>query len=618
VTSGSIEYVVDTDGDASDVVKFDRYSNTITDPASLDAVRGAALNGVVPATRDSAGIAAAVAQIVASGKPGAVLYEAEDYAITASQPFVSGVSHLGAVGQLTMNGDIPDADFTVTGGTRFIQSAGVTGFVWNNVDKGSDETDIAENACLDFTVDGITFIGGVKAIDTGAQRAMGAMRCRFTRLYGMEQTADHAFDFKNFQHCYFDEIYTSTQLTSGSGVRFASQLSSALLPGNSEIGEIYTYCKNRKNRSITIEATGPAGCVLNQMKVRGRLQGNRYGAAAVDAITATTDGTASIAVPDASVFQVGVPVVFAATAPTNFTVGVVYFVRTLNTGTNRIELIESPWETTSVVAGSSASYTLSYGGWPSIQIWANNSANSVKNSDFGQLDCEAFHNVTALVIAKTRNCVGFLSEIMDSDTSTALVCRDAEIALQTAGHDVTQDQSASFGYSSVWSSPKPFVYSGGSFTLDNTWNGRCVRYTGTADITITVPNTLPKGFTFEITPTSTTSLNVSTTSGSANATTTSTTNLAVGAYITGNANIPAGARVASITNATDFVLSIAATATASGVATVFGRGNVTFAAGSGGAIFSFGNKLRTAGHYATARLSMIANKVSALTGDLQV
>jgi hypothetical protein len=42
VTSGSIEYVVDTDGDASDVVKFDRYSNTITDPASLDAVRGAA------------------------------------------------------------------------------------------------------------------------------------------------------------------------------------------------------------------------------------------------------------------------------------------------------------------------------------------------------------------------------------------------------------------------------------------------------------------------------------------------------------------------------------------------------------------------------------------------
>jgi hypothetical protein len=43
VTSGSIEYVVDTDGDASDVVKFDRYSNTITDPASLDAVRGAVM-----------------------------------------------------------------------------------------------------------------------------------------------------------------------------------------------------------------------------------------------------------------------------------------------------------------------------------------------------------------------------------------------------------------------------------------------------------------------------------------------------------------------------------------------------------------------------------------------
>jgi Polysaccharide deacetylase len=41
VTSGSIEYMVDAQGDGSDVVKFDRYSNTITDPASLDAVRGA-------------------------------------------------------------------------------------------------------------------------------------------------------------------------------------------------------------------------------------------------------------------------------------------------------------------------------------------------------------------------------------------------------------------------------------------------------------------------------------------------------------------------------------------------------------------------------------------------
>ena len=44
-------------------------------------------------------------------------------------------------------------------------------------------------------------------------------------------------------------------------------------------------------------------------------------------------------------------------------------------------------------------------------------------------------------------------------------------------------------------------YSGGSFTLDSSWNGRSVRYTGTADITITVPNNLPWGFSLDITPT---------------------------------------------------------------------------------------------------------------------
>jgi hypothetical protein len=41
VTSGSIEYVVDTDGDASDVVKFDRYGGTVPDQAAAASLRDA-------------------------------------------------------------------------------------------------------------------------------------------------------------------------------------------------------------------------------------------------------------------------------------------------------------------------------------------------------------------------------------------------------------------------------------------------------------------------------------------------------------------------------------------------------------------------------------------------
>jgi trimeric autotransporter adhesin len=65
------------------------------------------------------------------------------------------------------------------------------------------------------------------------------------------------------------------------------------------------------------------------------------------------------------------------------------------------------------------------------------------------------------------------------------------------------------------------------------------------------------------------SLNVTTTASSTTATTTSTAGIKVGSVISGNANIPAATTVSSITNATTFVMSAAATGAASAVATTF-------------------------------------------------
>lgn len=512
-------------------------------------------NAITPKTNDNDGIEAAIAYLIATGKPGTVLYRAEDYTITRSIPLVSNISHVGIAPKLSFVANVPDAKFSTTGGTRFNIAAGVTAFTWNNVDKGADEANIATFSLTGANMRNITFIGGLRAIDIGAMRAMGVVWSEFVNLFAFDQTGDYAFDFKNFQHCWFDRLYASsgTAILSGGGIRFASKLSNALLPGNSEFGEIYTYCENRKNKSIVIESSGPAGSVLNQLKVRGRLQGNRYGPGTPDVVAGTfTSGIAAIAVPDASVFQVGYPVVFASTAPTNFIAQVIFFVVALDTQANTITLAEVQTTSTPITPGSSGTFNISHAGWPSVMIWANNSASTVSNSDFGQLDCEAYGNVAALIVSKTRNCKAFLSECMTSQTNTALVTRDAEINLEVGGlTNLTQDQSGSFGYSRVWAPDTPYVYAGGSFTLDNSWHGRCVRYTGTADITITVPNTLPKGFKFEITATAAT-------------------------------------------------------------------GIVTFAAASGGAISSFGDKYRTAGQKATARLKNVGNRLWSLTGDLQV
>lgn len=532
------------------------YVLGIGHPKNEAPTEGAPAVEVIAYPYNSDGIDAAITSIVQSGKPGTVKYLAQDYSITRDIVLANNVSHVGVPAALTFSGDVPDADFTVTGGTRFILSAGVTGFKHNNVDKAVEETNIAEESCTGVNLYGITFIGGKRAIDAGAYHAMGMVFSEFDQLYGMDQTDDFAFNFVNFQHCEFGRIYTSSQLTAGSGIRLGAALSATLLPGNSTVrGELFTYCKNRKNRSIVIESYGPSGCVLNQMKVAGRLQGNRYGAATPDSITMTfTNASPDIGVANATHFdtlQIDMPVAFD-TAVAGFSVRTVYYVRTRNTGNQTITLAEAPYSTVSLNATATTSGVSRCSGYPSLEIVGRNGC-AISHSDFGLIDAEAFGNVCAVSISKTRFCVGYLAEIMTSATNTALACRDVVQGLTYGGQvSLTQDESALYGQVTVQNDAGgPFAYSGGSFTLDASHNNRMYRYTGTSDITITVPNNLPKGFEFGITATGAT-------------------------------------------------------------------GIVTFAASSGGAVFSFGNKLRTSGQYATAYLRNIANRVFSLTGDLQV
>ena len=93
---------------------------------------------------------------------------------------------------------------------------------------------------------------------------------------------------------------------------------------------------------------------------------------------------------------------------------------------------------------------------------------------------------------------------------------------------------------------------------------KSVRAASTADIGASLQtSTTLTGYS------ATASLAVTTTLSSTTATTTLTAGIKVGAVISVNTNIPAGATVASITNATTFVMSAAATAAATSITTTF-------------------------------------------------
>lgn len=476
---------------------------------------------ITPYPRTSAGIKASIAAAKTLTESVTLMLEAADYAITEDMEFDQHVAYIGVKPVITYDGDVPDDGVTVSGGTRFVLSDGVTALHWNKSGLASEPENLTSTICDGVTMYGITFVGGKRAIHTGSPNMMGFVNSRFDELYGINQTGDFSFIFDNFQHCVFRKIWSSNTLQSGGGVRFGNSLSPTLLPGNSTIeDEIYTYSKHILNRSIEFVCDyARTGAVLNEIKVSGRLQGNRYGSATPTSISlSTTASSSSIVVSDATQFsymQVGMPVAFATTGG-GFTANVVYFVLTRNENTNTITLGEGHFTSSPIVPTATGAYTALCSGWPALSIKAT-SGNAISNSDFGHCDLEAYGNVCALYIANASGKL-HIGEIMTSYTKTAIARRYASLGVTYAGSSsVTEDLSGSFNPSgsckNLAGSPTP--YTGGSFTLNSSHNGMKYRYQGTAAITISVPTGLPKGFEFEIVNDSTGSITFSAPSGGA-------------------------------------------------------------------------------------------------------
>ena len=149
------------------------------------------------------------------------------------------------------------------------------------------------------------------------------------------------------------------------------------------------------------------------------------------------------------------------------------------------------------------------GGWPTFIARGAQSGSAVKNCNFGDLALEVAGNIGMVMFSKTRNCIVNLENSSASFTGTNVICRDAEVGISYGGSDlVGSDETSLTGglCNFVNLAGGAFQYSGGSFSLTSAWNGRKVRYSGTTDITVTIPRRLPPGFEVEFVTTGATGI----------------------------------------------------------------------------------------------------------------
>lgn len=457
--------------------------------------------GIVPALPTAASIIAARDKVASMGG-GTVQLQAVEYAIDQEIALVSGVHFCGVVPQVTFGATdkVPDWWVAPTTGTRFAISAGVTAFTWNATDKGSSEGYLMNFALKQAKIYGIAFVGGLRAVKIGAKYAMGCEFGEIDELYCYNQTGEYAIDIQNSQFFKQGRIRCMNNLAAGGGgYRYAASVASAdLLPGDSHIEELYVRSVSRKSKGVVFEAYGATAATLNDVKVTGRIHSSRYGATTPEAANlVTTSGNVDISVPDNTEFdrlQLGMPIQFNTTAPTGFTLKITYFV--IARGANTVRLAETDNTATGITPTSSNTYAAYVGGYPTL-IVRGDSGCVVKNSSFGNIACEVTGNTGAVYFSNTRNCDANLNNPTTSFVGAGVILRNAEIGITYSGaSNVTVDNS---GEQNGWSSftnlaGGAYPYSGGSFSLDSSWNGRKVRYTGTSDITITVPAGLPDGF----------------------------------------------------------------------------------------------------------------------------
>jgi hypothetical protein len=470
---------------------------------------------------NSDGIDAAIARVVASGKPGTVRYLAARYAVTRTHPVVSGVTHAGVPCQMTFGpfDQVPDFwTIPATGipGTVLDVADGVTAFAYNSIDLGAVQSPLMNFAVKQVGFYGLAFRGGLRAIKIGAVNAMGVEDGFADLIYAYNQTCSdngYAIDIQNTQFFRVGRIRVTNDVADaiGGNFRFACTLpQSVLLTGDSDIEHIFSRVISRTRKGVVLEADHPSTTLLNNVKIN-RTHSSRYTTSTPATVNVTTtNGSADISVLNSTEFAlcvVGMPLRFQATAPSSFDANITYFVVSRNTGSSTVQLGEAEYSS-AITPTSSGTFATYCAGFPTFIARAG-TGSAVKNCNFGDLALEVTGNIGMCMFSKTRNCIAHLENPSTSFTGTGVICRDAEVGITYAGSDIVgADESGLMGGLCNFTNLAGgfFHHTSGNITLNSTWNGRRVRYSGTSDINVTIPRRLPPGFWIEFVPTGATGI----------------------------------------------------------------------------------------------------------------
>lgn len=487
---------------------------TTTNPRRVDQLLEQAIESIQPVNSllafpfTSAGVQAAIDALYAKGVPGVVSLAAEPYSITEDITIKPGISLKGTLGIFDYSGYVPDQNPSPTTGTIFNLSAGITGLKYNNVDQPNPvPAELADTAGTGICIEGITFVGGLRGIHTGAKNLLGICFGRVTNCRFFNQTAEH-YVLENFQHLEFGNLYAWNSLTGVAGgcVFRQSRLRDgggtiALLPGNSTaFGTLFAWTNNFLGRGIEFQAIDGQ---MNEVSLAAcRVQFNRHGVETLPYdIVLSANSTANFTVADNAQFalcQVGMPLVIPTTGNTTAGIssGVVYFVSSRNPATNVITLNEVLYRTTSnIVASANTSVTMKCGGFAGY-IVAGDETGSITAANLGHIDLELRGNVVSAVFQRCDGEVGVL-EVGGSSTNTMFVARLCRTEVKhSAVNNITNDFSTLMGNFKVTNRCPATAGFNTSITLNSSHSGAHFRSTNGAPFNITVPKELPAGFEF--------------------------------------------------------------------------------------------------------------------------
>lgn len=375
---------------------------------------------------DSASIIATANALIAAGG-GILQLRAAKYFISSPLPMGNGLQYVGVAPQLnytTNTAPIPDSNLVIAnGGGTILQAVGSTAcFQWNKTALGVPGsanafvlTGLSSMALRNLCMNGFT-----RAVDGGNTNNAAAWYSHFDNLY-ISGCSDWGFWITNFQHCFFNRIYTFSCTTGGQF--YGNDVpSSTLQPGNSVWMDLYnTTPSTNANLSRGIvywiqQGQQNEGLIL-------RLQSNRLNSSTVTQAATMANASANITVTDGTKFAVGMPVTFSATA-NGFFQNEIYFVTSVATNVITVSLTVGG---SNVTATGSTAVNCITQGFAALECVAL-SGSAISSHKFNNVDVEA--GGTCAIVAQNFQTGKFeISQVPLNNQSTQSFCARA---LQTS------------------------------------------------------------------------------------------------------------------------------------------------------------------------------------------